>query len=93
MSLDANGETKLYIASENNNIAEVNANIQEAKSLGILEELVNKAETEYNITPLYASSSLGHTEVVNVLIQNGSNINTCLLFRFERRCGSGYTDA
>ena len=48
--------------------------INSAKELGILSELINKADN-YGQTPLYNASNYGHLRSVKVLLNNGADID------------------
>ncbi len=62
-ALNADGRTALLIAARDNNLAKV-------KELLAAGADVNKSKTNDGITPLYAASQNGHTEVVKTLLSN-----------------------
>ena len=74
LSEDENGWTKLFTAAYNNRLAEVKEYLNSAKDLGILSTLIDKAKND-GCTPLWAASSYGYLEVVEVLVKNGAMID------------------
>ena len=48
--------------------------INSAKELGILSDLINKADN-YGQTPLYNASNYGHLRSVKLLLNNGAEID------------------
>ena len=74
LSLNADGDSKLYIASLNNDIEEVKRILQIAKLSGILANVINQRNS-LNITPLFPSSYFGHVNIVKLLLLNNADVN------------------
>ena len=74
LSVDGLGRTKLYKAAYDTQLTETRKMIKSAKELGILPELINKADN-YGQTPLYNASNYGHLRSVKLLLNNGAEID------------------
>merc|ERR1712066_202779 len=68
------GETKLYLAAENNRIEEAKKMMKEANNLNIVSELVNKGNNN-GWTPLFVASYNGHLQMAQLLLTNGAEID------------------
>ena len=74
MHQDLGGETKLHVAASNNRLPEIQRLLDDAEELGILSELMDKADIS-GWTPLCIASYKGHLEIVQLLLLNGAAID------------------
>ena len=74
MHQDLGGETKLHVAASNNRLSETRRLLDAAKELGILGELLDKADIS-GWTPLCMASYKGHLQIVELLLVDGAAID------------------
>ena len=74
MAQEKYGRTGLYLAARDNQFAEVKRLVQSAKSHGILETMIEKADNEGK-TPLFIASFFGNLKIVKVLLWEKAKID------------------
>ena len=67
LSINEDGDTQLNSAAFNNRLEEVEKLLGDAKKLGILKDLIDKADNN-GWTPLNAAAQKAHLEIVEVLL-------------------------